>query len=378
MKRCAAILTALVLGLTAATASAQTTVLKDPATGTPELKSIEAIGFAPGGILLVGDGKGRQVVAIDTKDTTVSKWSQTEIKDIKEALAGPLGTTGKDIEIRKVAVNPASQTAYFAVRGLAMKQDMILTLDASGKVKPFKMDGVPYVAVPLPSDQKVTMITGVLWAGDRVLVAAQASDTFGNRIFSVMAPLGKEGTCGTFSTETYHVAHGQWETKAPLRTVIPYELNGKKYLVGAFTCTPIVKYGLDDLQSGAKVKGTSVIELGYGNTPQCMFTYEKNGKSYILMNQIRMAGFQKSDPVGPSEYWTARVDYDILKEADKVNQQALQRTSKGKANQSTTDRAIIVADYHGVMLMDRLDAERAVVIRKDNKGTVNLQVLPLP
>ena len=32
----------------------------------------------------------------------------------------------------------------------------------------------------------------------------------------------------------------------------------------------------------------------------------------------------------------------------------------------------------GVMLMDQLDTERALVIRKDDKGAVNLQVLPLP
>jgi hypothetical protein len=379
MNRCAAVLTALVFAFATASASAQSTVMKDPTQGTPQLKSIEAIGFAPGGILLVGDGKGKQIVAIDTRDTTPIKWTNPEIKNIKDALAGPLGTTAKDIEIRKIAVNPESQTVYCAIRGLAMKKDTILTIDGNGKVSEFKMEAVPYVAVPLPSDQKITMITNIVWAGDRALVSAQASDaTFGNAIFSAMAPLGKEGSCGCFTTDTYHVAHSKWETKAPIRTIIPYEQNGKKYLVGAFTCTPIVKYSLEDLQAGAKVKGVSVIELGYGNTPQSMFTYEKNGKRYILMNQMRMAGFQKSDPVGPSEYWTARVDYDILQETDKINERALQRTAKGKASQSSTDRAIVVASFHGVMLMDRLDADRALVIRKDDKGAVNLQVLPLP
>jgi hypothetical protein len=378
MNRCVAIITALVFAVATASASAQTTVLKDPTQGTPQLKSIEAIGFAPGGILLVGDGKGKQIVAIDTGDKTPTKWTGTEIKDLKTVLAGPLGTTAKDIEIRKIAVNPASQMVYCAVRGLAMKKDTLLSIDGNGKVSPVKLDGVSYVAVPLPADQKITAITNIVWAGDRVLVSAQASDaTFGNAIFSVMAPLGKDNTCGCFSTNTYHVAHGQWETKAPIRTVIPYEQDGKKYLVGAFTCTPIVKYSLEDLQAGAKVKGVSVIELGNGNTPQCMFTYEKNGKRYILMNQQRMGGFQKSDPVGPSEFWTAKVDHTILQEADKINEKALRRI-KGKASESVTDRAIVVADFHGVMLMDKLDSERAVVLRKDDKGAINLQVLPLP
>jgi hypothetical protein len=159
---------------------------------------------------------------------------------------------------------------------------------------------------------------------------------------------------------------------------MPYELNGKKYLVGTFTCTPIVKYSLDEMQAGAKVKGVSVIELGNANTPKSMFSYEKNGKSYILMNQVRMAAMQKSNPVGPSEYWTCRVDQDIMQETEKINEKALLRYEGAKASQSTTTRAIICPEYHGVMLMAKLDAERAVVIRKDAQGAVSLEVLPLP
>src|SRR5262249_20268953 len=154
--------------------------------------------------------------------------------------------------------------------------------------------------------------------GDRVLVAAQASDTFGSKIISVPAPLAAGAECGCFSTETYHVAHGRWETNAPIRTVIPYEHDGKKYLVGAFTCTPIVKYALDDLKPGARVKGVSVIELGSGNNPLDMFVYEKDGKSYILMNHQRFQ--HKQNPAGPSPYWTAKVDHTILRETDKVNE----------------------------------------------------------
>jgi hypothetical protein len=132
------------------------------------------------------------------------------------------------------------------------------------------------------------------------------------------------------------------------------------------------------MQAGAKVKGISVIELGMGNTPQYMFTYEKGGKKYILMNQQRMAQMQKNNPVGPNEFWTAKVDFTILTETDKVNKDALWRMPKnGKANKSTTDRAQIVETFHGVTHMNQLDAERALVIRKDDKGT-NLQVLALP
>jgi len=250
-------------------------------------------------------------------------------------------------------------------------------VDGDGKIAEFSLEKVKYVQVSLPQGESspVNLITDITWAGDRVLVAAQANETFGSKIISIPAPLQHESTGTLFSTETFHVGHNKWETKAPIRTLIPYEEDGKKYAVGSFTCTPIVKYGLDDLKPGAKVKGVSVIELGTGNTPQDMFTYKKDGKSYILMNVYRM--FHKQNPVGPSPYWTAKVEASILKETDKINEKAIWRV-KGKADKSLTEFALVVPEYHGVVAMDRLNELNALVIRTDDKGVLSLAVLPLP
>jgi hypothetical protein len=378
MKRCVpyfATLAALAVG--ASSALAQASPLQDPSTGSAQLKSIEAISFGPAGLLLIGDGKGKQVVAIDTGDTTPVKWTRMEMANLVEDLAGRLGVSAADIKIRKIAVNPASQTVYLAVQSLAAKKDILLTVDGNGKVKEFSTENVKFRAFPLPADQMVKLVTDIAWAGDRIVVATQASTaTFQSKIFSITAPLGSAASCGSFSTETFHTGHDKWETDAPLRVMVPYEENGKKFLIGSFTCTPIVRYALEDVQPGAKITGTSVVELGQGNTPQSMFVYEKGGKKFILMNNVRMGAMQKSNPVGPSEYWTAKVDFDLLKETKNVNKNALWRT-KVKANVSQTERATVANDYHGVTHMDQLDSERALVIRKDEKG-VRLQVLPLP
>ena len=72
-----------------------------------------------------------------------------------------------------------------------------------------------------------------------------------------------------------------------------------------------------------------------------------------------------------------RVDADLLREKEKVNQKALWRT-KGMTVEPATDRAIVVPSYHGVLCMDRLDADRALVVRTDDKGNFDLQALPLP
>jgi hypothetical protein len=362
----------LVTGAVSLTASAV-----EPTVGNPGIKSIEAIAFGPEGLLLIGDGRGEQVIAIETGDTAPVKWATKEITGIKDHLAGRLGTTASGIDIIKLAVNPASHKVYIAVRKLQGKEDIIVTLDGAGKASEFPLDKVKYTRYALNTGDKskVKLVTDLSWTGDRILVATQANEKFDAKLFSIRLD-EKEAVC--FGTETFHVAHGRWETAAPLRTIIPYKEGSKNYIVGAFTCTPIVRYDLDDIKPQGQVKGQSVIELGYGNHPRDMFTYQKDGKNYILMCTQRVFG-QQNDPVRPSPYWTVKVDQSILGESKKINQQALTRTAgKGKSNVSTTDRAVPVPEYDGVMLMDRLDANQAVVIRTDGKNAIDLAVLPLP
>jgi len=380
MARCklsgAALAAVLGLLLGSAPASAQSKYLKTTATGDPQVQSIEAISFGPQGLLLIGDGKGTQVVAIDTGDTTPKAWTKSEIPQITEVLAGRIGTTAKGIEILKLAVNPASTTAYIAVRKLDDKKSLVLTIDGTGKVNELRLDNVKYARAKLPAEKGRTYVmTDVIWAGDRIMACAQANETFGSKIFSIRTPLENDAQATTASTETYHVAHGKWETRAPIKTVLPYEEDGKKYVVGAFTCTPLVKYPVDGLEDGAKVKGQTVIELGHGNHPRDMFTYKKGGKGYILMSTFRM--FHQKQPVGWSPYWTVRIDQDLLRETAKVNEKAPWRV-KARTVQSISDRAVVVDTYHGVMHMDQLDSDRALVVRTDKQGNVNLSALALP
>ncbi len=346
--------------------------------GDPQIKSIEAISFGPNGLLLIGDSKGAQVVAIETGDTTAKAWSVKEVANIDEAIAMRLGTTAKDIEIKKLSVNPASHKLYIAVRLLKKNIDVLMTVDSEGKLADLPLDNVKHTRYSLNTGEKspVNRITDLTYAGERVLVAALAKDSFASKIFSINV-MKEDGAATCISTETFHVAHGKWETNAPIQAVIPYEEGGKRYLVGAFTCTPIVKYALEDLKAGDRVKGTTLIELGNGNTPRDMFVYEKDGKKFILMSTFRM--FHAKNPAGPSPYWAVRVDYDLLKETKSVNKDAIWRT-KGKATESTTDRAVIADHFHGAMHMDKLNDTSAVIVRQGLKGNegVHLNVVALP
>lgn len=377
----AALLT-LGLWLSADSASAASKVIDKTTTGNPKLQSIDAIRFAPEGVLLVGDGKGGQIVAIQTGDTSTQAPLPGKVADIQSKLAGRLGAKADGIEILDLAVNPASGMAYFAVRKQAEPPSyLIMTLRGSSggegcEIGEVSLDKATYARLPLPASQAapITKITDLAWADDRIVAAASTSEDFGSKIYSLYGPVSHDGQGKIYSAETYHVSHHKWETKAPMSVIMPYKEEGKTYVVGAFACTPVVKYPIDSIDSGAKVKGTSVLELGNGQRPLDMFVYTKNGKQYVLSNTLR----RRNVPAGASPYATVRIDRSVLGENEKVNEQALLRlTKEGKP---ADDRVTMIDSYSGVSRMDQLDDSRALVLRASNGASVqyDLEVLPLP
>src|SRR5258705_240383 len=98
---------------------------------------------------------------------------------------------------------------------------------------------------------------GTLMIGDGrgAAIYAVATGEIASKIFVTQTPIKHDAPGELHSAETYHVAHGRWETKAPMSVILPYQENGKNYVVGAFACTPVVKYPLDALTPNAKVKG---------------------------------------------------------------------------------------------------------------------------
>jgi hypothetical protein len=357
-------------------AAAAGRVFNKSTTGKPPIKSINVLGFAPEGVLLIGDGAGSQVFAVQTADTKPQATLAEKVAGIDAKLAAKLGTTPKGIEIIDLAVNPASGVGYFAVRKQDDKSYVILTVDGTGKIAELELDKVTYARIELATGTKakISNVTDIAWADDRVIAAGRSDDSFASKIFSIDAPLTHETKSAIYSAETYHVSHGRWETRAPMSVVIPLKEDGKTYVVGAFSCTPIVKYPIDAVQSGANVKGTSVIELGSGNQPIDMFVYEKDGKPYVLCNTFRF--FHKRQPVGPSPYWTVKFEQTLLGEEKNVNEKALLRVGKGDLK-PVTDKIEVIEAFHGVWQMDKLDTKRALVLRKTDSA-IDLEPLALP
>jgi hypothetical protein len=348
-------------------------VLEKATKGRPSLRSINAISFAPEGVLLIGDGTGSQVFAIDTGDVKRQDPLKVSIEKLEEQLAGRIGTTAKGIEILDLAVNPASGIAYIAVRKQDDKSYIIFTVDGKGKIGEFELDEVAFARIALDAgDVKISHVTDLAWADNSVVAAGRGNESFASKIFYIDAPLRHEGKGSTYSAETYHVSHRRWETKAPMSVLVPFKEDGKDYVVGAFSCTPIVKYPLDSLAPGAKVKGISMIELGSGNRPLDMFVYEKDGKQYVLANTFRFHHSRK--PFGPSPYWTVKFEQNLLSGDAKTNENAVRRL---KGYEPITDKIVMVEAFHGVVQMDKLDDSTALVLMESEGGSI-LKPLALP
>lgn len=339
--------------------------------GDPGIKSIDTIAIAADGVLLISDGANARIVGVQTDDVKKLAGDGPKVQNIIHQIAGRLGAADKDVEIAEIDVNAATGRTYVLVKKLDEKKNLIVTIDPDGTIAPLSLKQAKHTAVALPKTAAgAPRVAEMTWAGDRLVCSARTSEEFASKLMVIPAPIGPEAAFGIVSAETYHIAHRKWETKAPMAAMFPHEENGRKYIVGGFGCTPIVKYPIDAIQDGAKVKGESMIELGSGNRPVNMFGYTKDGKASVIVNTFRF--HHAKSPLSPTPYWTCRFDASILAAAKK-NEEAMKRDVKNPKDPAVT----MVDSFHGVMHMGKLDDSRAVVV-KSNDGSVDLEVIALP
>lgn len=349
-------------------------LLKNPTKGDPALKSIGPLSFGPRGVLLIAEPSTPAIVAVDTGDTGTAAKLTRPIDDAAALIAGALATTADQIQIVDMAVNPASGKIYLAVRNTAAKSVAVVTVDPAGKAAVLDLASLTHVRVALPQSEAgpIRTISDLALATDRVLVTGQSNEEFSSKIFSIPLPLDPAAPGHIFSAETYHVAHGRWETKAPIQSFIPYDDRGTLCVVGAFACTPIAKFPIGELSAGANVRGTSVVELGSGNRPLDIFAYTKGGKSWIVTNTQRF----KIPLFGPSKYWGVRVSTEYLDRSapDEINEKAVRRDVKA----TTGPEGIEILDaLSGAVQIDKLDDSTMVVLRESG-DKLRLETAALP
>lgn len=375
---CSLLLAALVSPLPAAEQAAEA-YFKNPSKGGLEFSSSGKIAFGPSGILLVSDPRSAAVVAIETGDTGPVKKLSKRVDDIEAALAKAAGVA--EVLIVDMAVNPASGKIYFSVTERPGNRPHLLVLNADGSLESLDLADLAHVRMTLPSAENAQLrnVTDLAWGKDSVIVAGQSSEEFANKIYEIPAPLENGENGRFFSAETFHVAHNKWETKAPIQSFIPWEEDGDFYVVGAFACTPIAKFPISELESGAKIKGTSVVELGSGNRPRDMFIYERDGVEWLVTNTQRF----KENLFGPSKYWAARIRMDYLDadSAENTNENAARRKVSNPSGPEAEGIEVVEALF-GAVIVSQLENDEIVVMRetdpakKDAPHSIELVLLP--
>ncbi len=256
--------------------------------GKVELQSAGPIAFAPGGVLFVGDPKAAAVVAIGTGDTAARPAAAVSIDDVSGKLAALLGVNAADVQVNDLAVNPASNRVYLSVsRGKGPDAlPVLFKVGDDGKLAEVALDGVPTARAELSKPvaagkRRMEAITGLKFAAGTLYVAGLSNEEFASTLRALPFPFdGKETAAGV---EIFHGAHGKYETAAPVRTFTPIEVDGKAEILAAYTCTPLVRIPVKDITPGAKVKGTTVAELGNRNKPLDIVPYTKDGKPFALI-----------------------------------------------------------------------------------------------
>jgi len=333
---------------------------KDMKKGAPDLKSAGPLAFAPEGVLFVGDPIGGAVFALSTEDT---KGSPEDVKlnvpALDEKIASALGIAPNDLLINDMAVNPASGKTYLSLsrgRGPAAVP-VIVVVDGAGKISELSLKEIAFGKAVLPNPagegkSRAEAITDLAYADGRVIVAGLSNEEFASNLRSIPFPF-KESSPGT-GVEIFHGAHGRFETKSPVRTFALYTVAKQQNVLAAYTCTPLVRFPLDELKPGAKVRGTTVAELGNRNRPLDIIVYQSGGKDYALM---------------------ANSSRGVMKIA--LENIESQKGITEKINDKAGQTYETIGSLKGVLELDRLNKGHAAILVKDG-GPTNLQTIPLP
>lgn len=334
--------------------------------GKPDLKSAGPIAFGPPGVLFVADPQGAAIFAIGVEAPAKADAKEVKIEGIDAKAAAALGAKAGDITINDLAVQPGTGNVFLSVsRGKGPDAEaVIIRAAANGKLTALPLEKVSYSKLALgnaPSADKkdkrgnslrTESITDLAFFEGKLFIAGLSNEEFASKLRSVAWPFQSADT--SVSVEIYHGAHGALETRSPVRTFVPFNVGGEPQLLAAYTCTPLVRFPIAELKEGAKVRGTTIAELGNQNRPLDIVAYEKDGKSYLLIAnsargvmKVSTDNIEKQAGITERVSGTAGLGYETLK------------------------------DLKGVEQLDKLDDKHAVLLVKGDGG-LNLQTIALP
>lgn len=335
------------------------------------LTSAGPLAFGPDGILFVSDPKSATIYAIDTKSHRPEKAdlekATYQLEDVQGALASLANGNAGDVAVADIAVDPEAGTLLMSVTLASRPGLAVVGLD--GKANLIKLDKVLASEIELPnappdkvtgegrraSNKRMESITDLAFSEGRLIVSGLAGENPLSTVRAIGFPFQAPGS--EAQIEIFHAAHGRNEDYAAIRAFIPINIDGKPSLLAGFTCTPLVRFSLDSLQKGDKVRGTTVAELGNQNRPLDMIVYERDGKTFLLVTNTAR-GVMKIDT------------------ADVAGQDELTEPVKGGGTAGVPFSK--VESMTGILQLAKLGETHGVILRETEEKRLSLATIELP
>ena len=264
--------------------------------------SADVIEFGLDDTLFVADSSAGYVFAYDLPDDGLAPAEDAgyNILDVDAAVEGALGADPRSLSYTDLAVHPVTRTAYASVifTHEGEERSAVVALNRDSSVHRVALEALQPSSYALqdPADQGVSFwrdipaptltVTDLDYVDGELFVSGLSTGEFASTLRRVPFPF--DGTEATTSVEIFHAVHAQNETRAPIRAMSVVNLDGTPTVVAAYTCTPLVTLPVSNLENGAHVVGTTIAELGYGNTPLDVIAFsaaDRTGasSSYVLV-----------------------------------------------------------------------------------------------
>jgi hypothetical protein len=281
-----------------------------------DVQSISRLEAGPGNVLFVADWKAARVHAIELPPAQQKAAGTFNILDLEALLARQLG--GARVTVQDMAVRPGTGEVYVAVSTGPARTPALFAVTSDGKAKRVDLKAARSTSVALrdaptgnekfwrQTPERSFTVTDMKWRDGELFVAGLSNQEFSSTLRRIRFPFTAQQS--VTSVEIFHGGHNMMETRAPVRAMSFASLDGKPYLVAAYTCTPLVLIPIDALQDGAHVRGKTVAELGYGNTPADMISYTMrvNGKTEDYMMLVNFNRVSNVIPVSELRAANAR------------------------------------------------------------------------
>ncbi len=264
--------------------------------GAAEVQTLGAMAFAPNGTLFIADNRGAVLHAFDPGDQGTAAFGDRFLaRDIDQKVAALLTTTKDRIRFHDMAVHPRSKNIYLTVSRLDgnAAQPALIRVKGAEQVEVVDLSNIRFATTAIPGapsrdantawgqPQWTLSVTDLSFVDGEVYIAGLSNEQFASALRRVPFPFSKTGALTT--VEIYHTSHDKWETASPIEAFLPITIDGTPMIVAGYGCSPIATFNRNEIGTSKHLRGKTVAELGGGNRPIDIVSYQSKGKEWILV-----------------------------------------------------------------------------------------------